>query len=78
MLPNSIGNCQSLKKLNLMDCKQIKSLPETVGNLSNLETLYLDNVPIENLPPMKKLKKLKYLSLTSTKVQKLPDDIGQC
>jgi Leucine-rich repeat (LRR) protein len=48
-LPDSIGNCTSLKNLYADNC-HIESLPSSFGNLTNLDTLYLQSNQLTSLP----------------------------
>jgi len=67
-LPESLGDLSSLRKLSVgghqgSGNKLLKTLPSTLGRLSNLETLCLDKCKeLESLPPdIGKLRNLKVL-----------------
>ncbi len=49
ILPKSIGNLTSLKKLNLVN-NELEKLPESIGNLTSLKKLYLTGNPLKHLP----------------------------
>lgn len=50
MLPSSFGNLKSLKKLFLSSCPKLRSLPDSVGLMSNLAVLSLRSTHIQSLP----------------------------
>ena len=59
-------------------CKKITALPETIGQLSNLQELWLDNNQIIVLPEsIGQLSNLQYLSLSNNQITVLPESIGQ-
>jgi hypothetical protein len=50
-LPGHLGIFPELKKLNLLDCEQFKTLPECLGKLLGLQTLIIgEGRSLENLP----------------------------
>jgi hypothetical protein len=72
-----IGNLLSLRKLNLMVNRNIKTIPESIGNLKSLRELILWETGIKSLPStIKNLKKLKILDLSNTYLRAIPDWIG--
>ena len=76
MLPESIGDMKSLKKLIVYQ-NHLKSLPESIGELSSLEELHLQRNHIEKLPDsIGKLSSLKTLELSNNKLKELPNTIG--
>ncbi len=57
--------------------KDLKQLPESIGNLGLLERLYLQKNQFNSLPnSIGKLKVLQTLTLESNKLSSLPDSIG--
>jgi hypothetical protein len=49
-VPDEINNMKHLKCLKLYNCPNLHSLPETIGDLPNLNKLSIVNVPITSLP----------------------------
>ena len=50
-LPERIGDCKSLTKLDLTYCENLTSLPERFGELDKLGTLWMDKTPAgRNMP----------------------------
>ncbi|KAL8172189.1 hypothetical protein V2J09_023993 [Rumex salicifolius] len=69
-LPNSVGKLSHLRLLNLSRNQRIKSLPSSICNLLNLQTLYiLACHQLEELPSkgIKKLARLRHLHVTLSK-----------
>ena len=58
-IPREIGKMKKLKKLTLYGLNDLKSIPEEIGELSNLKDLQIVWCGIESLP--KRLKDLKML-----------------
>ncbi|MCL2704721.1 MAG: hypothetical protein FWE72_00740 [Spirochaetaceae bacterium] len=80
-LPEWIFSLTSLTDLCLGDYwfenKSIISLPESLGNLSNLKLLSLRLMEITSLPDsITNLKHLKYLEISSRRIMSLPESIG--
>jgi len=75
-LPRSFGNLSNLKHLTLV-CEKLESLPETIGNLSDLMKLDFSRCPsIQILPnSIQNLSNLKVLAL-GISVESLPEWIG--
>ncbi|MFG6343688.1 MAG: GTP-binding protein [Lachnospiraceae bacterium] len=73
-LPDWICTYASLKGLYLGNTKKLQKLPEDIGNLSNLEKLYLDRSGLTELPAsFGKLANLKELLLSGTNIRKFPE-----
>ncbi len=63
IVPESIGNLDMLKHLNLKE-NQIVNIPESIGKLKNLRYLYLDENPLKYLPEsISDLKSIEKISL---------------
>ncbi|CDP17472.1 unnamed protein product [Coffea canephora] len=62
-----------LKVLNLSSCKGITELPNSVSDMVNLTALILRYcTDLQSVPPLGKLKQLRDLDLSSTKIKDLP------
>lgn len=73
LLPEWICSYKNLKGLYLGRDTGIRKLPERIGDLTNLEELYLDGTGINELPKsFGKLVNLKKLNLNRTKVHRFP------
>ena len=56
-----------------MGYNQLTALPDSIGNLSLLKSLWIINNNISSLPEsINKLKKLKYIGLMGTKITQVP------
>ena len=77
-LPDSFGDLILLRYVNLYSTR-ITTLPESVGNLYNLQSLELGNChELEKLPDsIGDLKHLRYLGLHSTKLKRLPESVAR-
>ncbi|XP_071904825.1 probable disease resistance protein At4g27220 isoform X2 [Coffea arabica] len=63
-----------LKVLNLSLCKGITELPNSVSDMVNLTALILRSCSdLQSVPPLGKLKQLRDLDLSSTKIEDLPE-----
>ncbi|XP_027172518.1 disease resistance protein At4g27190-like [Coffea eugenioides] len=63
-----------LKVLNLSQCKGITELPNSVSELVNLTALILEHCrDLRSVPPLGKLKQLRELGLSDTKIEDLPE-----
>ena len=49
-LPDQIGGLKTLKRLEMMFCKSLESLPEAIGRMGSLDTLIIVNASITELP----------------------------
>ncbi|XP_039155884.1 plant intracellular Ras-group-related LRR protein 4-like [Eucalyptus grandis] len=77
ILPTSIGDLASLKKLDL-SITRIGSLTESVGKLQCLSDLFLQFSGIDEIPgAIEVLVKLRHLHLASDEIKQLPYFIGE-
>ncbi|MFX1499694.1 MAG: hypothetical protein ACFFDH_01875 [Promethearchaeota archaeon] len=75
-IPESFGSLDLLKELTILGAKKLKYLPETIGNLKNLEKIIMENSGIKILPEsIGNLKALKSLTSIKGSLTKLPDSI---
>ncbi|XP_034675526.1 disease resistance protein RPV1-like isoform X3 [Vitis riparia] len=77
-LPSSIGCLKALQHLDLSYCKSLRSLSESICNLSSLETLILAGCSnLKGFPEIKyDMENLKRLDLDRTGIEELPSSIG--
>ena len=78
ILHPSFGQLQAVRELTLIDLKSLKTLPEEIGNFSNLISLELRESGITSLPTsIGRLHALRELKLVNMKLLKpLPEEIG--
>jgi Leucine-rich repeat (LRR) protein len=76
-IPESIGNCTSIKQLELFPDDALTMLPGTFGNLTALETVIIRGAALSGLPDLSNLGKLRVLELVNTKLEVLPEWIGR-
>lgn len=70
------GNIPKLREITL-DNNPVEQLPETIGELTDLEGLYVINGRLSSLPvSIGNLTKLKDLTLSGNRIRSLPDSIG--
>ena len=82
VIPYSIGELDRLQELSIVDCHDIKNLPDSIGQLTMLTKLNLYgsvmSAGIRIIPKtIENLKNLQYLCIDDTLVSSLPDSIGQ-
>lgn len=76
-IPDIIMEIKTLEELNLSENKNIKRLPESIGNLKSLRVLELRWLSLEELPEsIGNLTYLHKLDLTYNWLQYLPQSIG--
>ncbi|XP_060556179.1 leucine-rich repeat protein soc-2 homolog [Ruditapes philippinarum] len=77
-LPPEIGMCiQSLKCFSALG-NSLTSIPESFGNLGQLEEVYLNENELVKLPDsLCRLKHLKVLKLTGNQLKVLPEEFGE-
>ena len=81
-LPDSFSNLYKLRDLSIISA--LKTLPDSIGKLGNLESFdldsrYMPNPPffLDSLPDsIGKLKKLRNMSIGGTRLKTLPETIG--
>ncbi|XP_056162454.1 disease resistance protein L6-like [Syzygium oleosum] len=77
-IDSSIGDMESLVRLDLERCEMLKELPNSIGALQNLEILNIMESGIKELPDsIGALKNLEILDIRSTKIKELPAGIGR-
>ena len=75
-LPEDIGNCKSLKRIEIEETL-IEELPESITQLPNLEYLDVSYNDIKQLPEkIGNLSKLEHLNLQFNNVDNIPESIG--
>lgn len=77
LLPESIGNLTSLRRL-FLGRNKIESIPKTIGNLKQLKILDLNNNHIDSLPKeIGELGNLRKLNLKNNNLSTIPNEIGE-
>ena len=75
-MPQAVGNLSSLKKIRLLRCQELESLPDTIGNLRSLKTIYIRGGKMTALPEsIGNISFLRGISLQYTNIIKLPVSI---
>uniref|UniRef100_A0A7N2R0R3 ADP-ribosyl cyclase/cyclic ADP-ribose hydrolase n=1 Tax=Quercus lobata TaxID=97700 RepID=A0A7N2R0R3_QUELO len=76
-LPSSLRHLSNLTSLNLIDCKELLSIPNAICIMKNIKTLTLSGCPkLEDLPEnIGNLIDLKKLEIIGTAVRKPPSSI---
>lgn len=75
--PANIGRLTKLKQLMMGYADGIRTLPESFGDLENLEYFRIVAVGLTSIPEsFSKLKRLKYFECTLNPLQKLPVKVG--
>lgn len=78
-IPSEISNCKNLKRLDFLKAYFLERLPESIGELENLEFINLTLSGVDKLPDgIGNLKKLKYLYAGATSISVVPESIGEC
>lgn len=78
-LPDEVLQCKKLKRLYVGKLYSLKKLPESIGELQELEYINVALTPIEELPDsIGELKNLKFLNASSTNISTVPESIGNC
>lgn len=78
-IPSEISQCKKLKRLNLLKAYDLKTLPESIGGLEELEFINVLLTNLESIPEsIGNLKKLKYLYAGCTSIVAVPESIGDC
>lgn len=73
ILPASLDHLTSLKELTLSRCKNLKRLPDSVGEFKQLTTLMISDAMIGYLPVgVKELHNLEFLSVTCCLLLQVP------
>lgn len=76
-IPDNVFDRTELTTLRLFG-NQIDSISPRIGELVNLEKLYLGRNNLKTIPPeIKNLKKLKLLSLKNNEIDSLPNELGE-
>jgi Leucine-rich repeat (LRR) protein len=76
-VPGSIRSLVSLRTLNLAGCRWLESLPETIGDISQLTSLDVSCTAISTIPStIGRLTSLKALRAMHTNIEHLPDETG--
>jgi Leucine-rich repeat (LRR) protein len=77
-IPDVVARLASLKLLHFSNCGELKKVPDQIGDLKNLEALFLNDTILERLPEsVGQLTQLKYVKLSNTKLKKLPDSFDK-
>jgi Leucine-rich repeat (LRR) protein len=75
-IPKTICNLQKLEKIRLLRCIELKELPESIGNIKTLQTLYIRGGKFTTLPDsIGNLQSLISIQLQYTNIASLPDSI---
>ncbi len=75
-LPESIGELQNLKEIELRINKGLVALPDSIGQLKNLKFLGLNGGKLSRLPDtIGNLKSLEWLRISSNQFQILPENL---
>ncbi len=78
MLSDNIGNLTKLKKFVASYTGNINYLPESIGNLENLEYFEMQSAGLTYIPEsFSNLKNLIHFDCSLNNIQKLPNDLGK-
>jgi Leucine-rich repeat (LRR) protein len=76
-LPNAIGSLTSLTELTITDSPHLSTLPDTIGDLGNLQVMEFSHCGLTHLPPyMGRLYNLIALDLSYNQIAHVPSHIG--
>jgi Leucine-rich repeat (LRR) protein len=76
-LPESVGNLGNLRMLGIERCERFEKLPNSLGNLRKLESLWIWDSHLKKLPEsIGGLESLDSLEIEHSKLQELPESIG--
>lgn len=72
-IPEEIGRLSNLKTLGIIGCKNLRSLPDALGNLTSLTSLSAFFNALEELPSsIDRLKSLETLDVSNNKLRSIP------
>lgn len=72
-LPFSVGMLEKLQTLSLRKCKELWKLPDSIGNLKDLQLMDLSYTRVDELPSfVKDLRNLKVLKMSGTHIREFP------
>jgi hypothetical protein len=54
-MPDTLGRMTALEHLTLDCCKKLRTLPASIMHMSRLQTLWISEVPLEDMPFIKAL-----------------------
>lgn len=75
-LSPDLGNLYQLQTLSLNGARNLKALPDAVGQLPNLQTLTLAETGIQALPSMEGVPTLQTIAVSGSPLASLPPDFG--
>lgn len=78
-IPSEFSQCNKIKRLDLHKAFCLEKLPESIGELKELEYINVNLTPLKNIPEsIGNLKNLKYLYAAATSIAAVPESIGNC
>lgn len=76
-IPIGIGDLSKLKKLIIKKNRGLQNLPESFGNLKEIDSLELNGIGLTSLPEsFGNLSKVKHLNLSNNYITELPQSFG--